>query len=352
VNVGGDVNFKITVENTGNVTLTNVDITDTYLSGGAPGTGNLLVDDGVLTAYAIAHNAVLSGDTDSDGQLDVGETWEITYTEAFDPLSFAPGAHLNTADVTTDQGVSDEDSAYYFSLVDTGPCPRTPGFWQNNNNGGLFWDGVSGNEKHAGEPDFPTGELLYNVDSNNDGVINGSDAKGLLIGDYNKNGLTDAGEDTLFVAYADARSLINSSNKQINSLSGDGKFILGRDMVASWLNYLMGSGFGDASDPQSPHHYLDDAIDWMQIYSGNTAGGLNESFDSFKLTGSIIKTSSATWNTPVSGIDHSAQQMHNALDYYNNTGQTQVGGTHYANCENALDVQLLNILYTNHPDLF
>ncbi|HSB86829.1 MAG TPA: hypothetical protein VLD86_10990, partial [Ilumatobacteraceae bacterium] len=329
VNVGGDVDFKITVENTGNVTLTDVDITDTYLSGGAPGTANLLVDDGVLTAYALAHGAVLTGDTDTDGNLDVGETWEITYTEPFDALSASPGAHLNTADVTTAQGVEDEDSAYYFSLVDLGLCPRTPGFWQNPNNGGQFWDGIDGNEKHAGEQGFPDGELLYDVDSNNDGVIDGSDQKGLLIGDYNQNGLTDVDEDTLFVSYADARSLINASNKVVG---GDGRFMLGRDMVASWLNYLQGSGFGDDSDPQSPTHYLNDSIDWMQIYSGTLNGGTNETFDTLKLSGGAVKTSAPIWKDVQSGFDHSASQMHSALDYYNNTGMTHPGGTLYANC--------------------
>ena len=332
VNIGGDVSFKITIENTGNVTLTDVDVTDTYLSGGLPGTPNLLIDDGALTAYAIAHGAALTGDTDGDGDLDVGETWEITYTEAYDPLAFAPGAHLNTADVTDAQGATDEDSAYYFSLVDTGLCPRTPGFWQNPNNGAQFWDGISGNEKHAGEEGFPDGELLYAVDSNHDGVVNGSDAKGLLIGDYNKNGLTDAGEDTLFVSYADAQTLINASNKQLNGSSGDGRFMLGRDMVASWLNYLQGSGFGDASDPNSPTHYMDDAIDWMQIYSGTNSGGTTETFDKLKITGGAIKTSDPIWKNVQSGFDHSGSQMHSALDYYNNTGQTQVGGVHYANC--------------------
>jgi len=362
VNVGGDVNFKITVENTGNVTLTDVDINDTYLSGGPPGTTNLLVDNGALTAYALAHNAVLTGD-DGNGLLDVGETWTITYTEAFDPLSFDPGAHLNTADVSDAQGVSDEDSAYYFSLVDTGLCPRTPGFWQNPNNGAQFWDGISGNEKHAGEDGFPTGELLYAVDSNNDGVINavagdgindGSplDAKGLLIGDYNKDGLTDNGEDTLFVSFTDAQSLINASNKQLNGASADGRWILGRDMVASWLNYLQGSGFGDASDPQSPHHYLDDSIDWMQIYSGTLSGGTTETFDKLKLSGSAIKTSTSLWKDVQSGFDHSASQMHSALDYYNNTGQTQVGGTHYANCCDCTDIfTALSVFESAHPEL-
>ena len=362
VNVGGDVSFKITVENTGNVTLTDVDITDTYLSGGAPGTANLLVDDGVLTQYAIDHGASLTGDTDSDGDLDVGETWEIIYTEAFDPLSFDPGAHLNTADVTTDEGVSDEDSAYYFTLVDTGLCPRTPGFWQNPNNGAQFWDGVVGNEKHAGEDGFPTGELLYAVDSNNDGVINavagdgindGSplDAKGLLIGDYDKDGLTGAGEDTLFVSFADAQSLINASNKQLNASTGDGRFMLGRDMVASWLNYLQGSGFGDASDPNSPHHYLDDSIDWMQIYSGTLSGGTTETFDKLKLSGGAIKTNTSIWKDVQSGFDHSAGQMHFALDYYNNTGQTAPGGQHYANCESQHLFEALSIFESAHPDL-
>jgi uncharacterized repeat protein (TIGR01451 family) len=343
VSIGTDVDFKLTVANTGNVTLTDVDITDTNLTNGAPGTANLLVDDGVLTAYAIAHGAVLTDDAGNDGILGVGETWTITYTSAFDP-----GEHLNTADVNTAQGVTDEDSAYYFSLVDEGLCPRTPGFWQNPKNGGQFWDGIQGNEKNAGAAGFPDGELLYAVDSNNNGSIGAGDVAGLLIGDYNHNGLTDVGEDTLFVSYANARSLINSSNKQLNGLSGDGKFILGRDMVASWLNELQGSGFGDASDPQSPHHYLDDAIDWMQIYSGTTNGGTTETFDTFKLLGSIIKTSSAIWNTPVSGIDHSASQMHSALDYYNNTGQTQPGGTNYANCESQHLFEALSIYQQSH----
>ena len=341
VNLGTDVWFKVTVENSGNVTLTDVDIVDNNTTTGMPGTFFDLVVDGALTQDAIDnYGATLSGDDDGDGFLDVDETWTITYKQAFDP-----GNHVNTAFVTTAEGAEDDDPAHYFSLIDLGPCPRTPGFWQNPKNGGQFWDGILGNEKNAGQPGFADGELLYAVDSNNNGVINGSDQKGLLIGDYNKNGLTDLGldgiantgdegeEDTLFVSYADARSLINASNKQLNGLSGDGKFMLGRDMVATWLNYLAGTNIGDASDTQSPHHYIDDSIDWMQIYSGNANGGANEMFDSLKLSGPAIKTNSAIWNTEQSGFDHSAAEMHSALDYYNNTGQTEPGGTIYAHCE-------------------
>jgi hypothetical protein len=341
--------FKVTVENTGNVTLTDVDISDNNQTGGLPGTFFDLVVDGALTQNAIDNfGATLEGDTDGDGDLDVDETWTITYFQAFDP-----GNHVNEATVTaeattTAEEVTDSDLAHYFSLVDLGLCPRTPGFWQNPNNGAQFWDGIQDNEKHAGEDGFPEGELLYNVDSNNDGVIDGSDQKGLLIGDYDKDGLTDLDEDTLFVSFSQAQSLINASNKQLNGSSGDGRFMLGRDMVASWLNYLQGSGFGDASDPDSPHHYLDDAIDWMQIYSGNTAGGTGETFDSLKLTGGAIKTNTSIWKDAQSGFDHSAGQMHSALDYYNNTGQTEPGGTHYANCEDEHLFEALSIYKQTH----
>jgi len=342
VNLGADVWFKVTVQNTGNVTLTDIDISDVNQTGG--GSVNFdLMQDGALTVDAVSNHSATIGGDDGDGVLDVGETWTITYRQAFDP-----GEHVNTATVTTDEGPTDSDAAHYFSLVDTGLCPRTPGFWQNMNNGGLFWDGVQGNEKHAGESGFPDGELLYAVDSDNSGSIGAGDVAGLLIGDYNYNGLTDVGEDTLFVSYTDALKLINASNKQLNGLSGDGKFMLGRDMVASWLNNLQGSGFGDASDPESPHHYLDDAIDWMQIFSGTLNGGTTETFDTFKLAGAAIKTSSATWNSPQSGIDHSASEMHSALDYYNNTGQTEPGGTHYANCESQHLFEALDIYQQSH----
>jgi uncharacterized repeat protein (TIGR01451 family) len=61
VDSAGDViNYAITVDNTGNVTLTDVTVTDPY------------ADDGSI--------AYVSGDTDADGRLDVDEIW--TYTAA------------------------------------------------------------------------------------------------------------------------------------------------------------------------------------------------------------------------------------------------------------------------------
>ena len=360
VNVGDDVDFKITIENTGPITLTEVDVTDTYLSGGAPGTPNLLIDDGALTAYALAHGAVLSGDDDdgdvttginADGILQVGETWTITYTEAFDPLSFDPGAHLNTADVTTAEGATDEDSAYYFSLINVeGPGVRTPGFWQNQNNGGQFWDGVIGNEKNAGQPCFADGDLLR-IDSDGDGDIDADDSGfsmfggklGLFIGDYDRDGVQDAGEDILFISRTDALALLSSNTKDMNDMAVK----IGRDAVASWLNYLAGNEIG--SDPDavnySPKEAINDAIDYLQTYAGVDNGGTMETFDVYKPSHSPIT------NKAKPAEFAAGSPIHSALDEYNNFG-TVNGHVFAHDCDDQAFVSALTVFHSAHPDLF
>jgi hypothetical protein len=67
---------------------------------------------------------------------------------------------------------------------------------------------------------------------------------GLLLGDYNRNGVQDAGEDILFISLLDANASINASSKlQMN----DGAVKIGRDAVATWLNYLAGNAIGQES---------------------------------------------------------------------------------------------------------
>ena len=46
----------------------------------------------------------------------------------------------------------------------------------------------------------------------------------------------------------------------------DGVIKIGRDVVATWLNFLAGNPIGDASDTGSPQHFIDDAIDYLQIF--------------------------------------------------------------------------------------
>ena len=350
VNVGDDVDFKITIENTGPVTLTEVDVTDTYLSNGAPGTPNLLLDDGVLTAYALAHGAVLSGDDGSDGILSVGEEWTITYTEAFDPLSFDPGAHLNTADVTTAEGATDEDSAYYYSLISVeGPGVRTPGFWQNQKNGGQFWNGAI-DAKHSGDPCFPTDDLLR-IDSDKDGDIDEFDTGysnkggvlGLYIGDYDRDGVAEAHEDVIFISRTDALALLSSNTKAMNDMAVK----IGRDAVATWLNYLAGNEIGEAPDGTyySPKEAINDAIDYLQTYAGTMNNPGDEIFDCYKPSHTAV-TNKANPTAFAAG-----SPIHNALDEYNNFGT--INGHEWAHdCDDQAFVTALTVFHTAHPDLF
>jgi len=94
--------------------------------------------------------------------------------------------------------------------------------------------------------------------------------------------------------------------------------------------------------------YPESLVEFTLTKVGTDASGTTETFDVFKLAGPAIKTSSATWNSPQSGIDHSASQMHSALDYNNNTGQTQPDGTHYAYCESEHLFEALSICQQSH----
>ena len=344
VGVQQDMFFAITAQNTGNVTLTNVVITDVSTAYG--GASKVLFTGGSLTADAIALGATLSGDTDSDGQLDVGESWTILYKQGFEF-----GQHINTASITNAQDATDSDLAFYYG-IQGGPGVRTPGFWSNL--GGQFWDGIGGNETKSGPTFTQNGDLLIygntngTVDSNGDGVINTAD-KGLLIGDFNRNGITDAGEDTLFIGLSDAKNLINSSLK---SQSGDGVQKLGRDAVASWLNFLAGNPIGASSDTASPKHFIEDAVNWLQTWGGkagvNSPGNLadnvkTETFDIYDAAHTAVKTNTPQWNiSQFAGDNHSAAQVHGALDYYNNTGQTSPTSVQYAmSADDSSDVMLI-----------
>jgi hypothetical protein len=261
----------------------------------------------------------VSGDLDNDYQVDSNETWVFTADSSFNLLPNADTrtntvvVHAHDDDTTNDVSANDTATVQSFD----GPGVRTPGFWSNL--GKSFWDGVAGVDKSG--PNFASGELLYAVDSNNDGHTDAT--KGLLIGDYNKDGVTGPGEDTFFISYADALKVINASTKDLQ----DTRFVLARDTVATWLNYLAGNPIGDASDPNSPHKYLDQAIDWLQVENGGTNSSHFEHWGG----GSAVKASSAAWNVGLedenatAGPELAGNLIHQELDFYNNTGMTFEG---------------------------
>ncbi len=349
INIGSNVFFQVTVENKGNVTLTGLILTDVDTSNNVPQPAMSLTPTGDTDGDGILDigEVWVSGDAGTIGVLEVGEKWTLNYVTAFDA-----GQHVNTAEVNTEQGVGDKDEAYYYSLVNTGPGVRTPGFWSNL--GAQFWNNVDGDETKSG-PNFAKGELIKPVDANNDGFINFKagdginddkplDAAGLLVGDFDGDGLTGPGEDTLFISLGDAKQLINASQKTV---SGDGVQMLGRDVVATWLNYLAGNAIENSPENsgRDPKHFISDAVDWLQTWGGKDGNfetktikgkpdplldnDKTESFDIYDPSHVAVKTNTAQWQTAqFSGDTHSAAQMHNALDEYNNTGM--IDGEIYA----------------------
>ena len=336
--------------------------------------------------------------TDDDFVLGVGQSLAVYYS-----LDSALGQHENTAAVEgvsaiSNTTVSGEDDANYY-VLESEDCVgvRTPGFWANTK-WTTFWDGADNNQpKQAGTPGFAAGELLYSVDSDGNGVVNPMDKNGdgfvnalagdkvndgkpldpdvgLLIGDYNMNGITDAGEDTIFISIADAKKLINASSKQlVDGKTADGIYMLGRDVVATWLNYLANNdgttgecvGPVNSSDgTNTPREYLDAAIDWLQQFASKsnsddtsitTDTNTNTSFHDgngqacFEFDGRIAP-SSASWQNPFTvgdDIPVSAAAMHSALDGYNNTGM--IGGIEY--CCDADSPLVLNVLSQVHESL-
>ena len=338
--------FRITIFNNGNITLSNYVITDK----------NFTFDEVNGTPIDLSGVTIVES-IDTDGELDVGETWTLIYDQTLDV-----GYHKNTVTVEFDEAGPISDDAYYYVLVNDGPGVRTPGFWQNPNNGGTFWDGKADNQAHHGDT-FPDGDpmtpgnqdLLYLVDTDGDGskadevaLATAANANpkaagfgtnfGLLIGDYDKDGIANLGEDgiagtndageedVIFISYKDAQSLINASSKQGNDVT----YTLGRDVVATWLNYLGGNNIDPVpgSDPnESPRHYLDDAIDWLQGFA-STGKDADLDFTAFKFIS--YKSNSSAWKdgVPGDGDSHSGSDLHNALGGYNENGR--IGDVEYA----------------------
>lgn len=96
-NAAGEViAYAISVTNDGNMTLTTPVVSD-------PSITNLT---------AVVSGGFNAGDTDQDGKVDLGETWQYTgsHTVTQDEMD-AGGSISNTASVTTAQGASDSDTA-------------------------------------------------------------------------------------------------------------------------------------------------------------------------------------------------------------------------------------------------
>jgi len=264
--------------------------------------------------YAFTNLSFL-GDPDEDGFADRYVVYEAPVDNWVQSFPASVNGYVVDATSGNDSagvygsGEGEEGSDLNFGNYQLeGPGVRTPGFWSNWEE---YWDGDRSNDPKQvgqGDDDAECGFAEHDVLT----LDPDTPTNGLLIGDYNLNGLTDGGEDTLFLSLDDALKYINASNKTVN---GDAQFMVYRDVVATWLNYLAGNEIGTGEG--SAQDWLDEAIDWLEN------------------TSSPVKSNSAAWKTGVAndfegegGTTAAGSAIHGALDEYNNTGW--IDGVQYA----------------------
>ncbi|MCT7954178.1 hypothetical protein [Laspinema palackyanum] len=250
-------------------------------------------------------NGVIDGDLNGDSILDIGETWVYKASGtaikgAYENIGTVTGSF--TDDLGTTAIETDLDGSSYHGVPIAGA--RTPGFWKNWKQA---WDGNASNDHtFVGRENFAGGDvLLAPYTKATTDPVTGQTTTGLLIGDYNRNGKTDNGENTLFYSLEEAHKLVDASKKD----DQDVRFILGRSMVASWLNFL-------AVNP-APIGDMNDAIKWMQSYTADESGDLKGDGNVFN--GGAIHAKSDAWSGDIAGV-RNGNEINAALDYYNNTG--------------------------------
>ena len=299
------IEWIYTVTNTGNVGLSNVSVTD---------------NKGVTPVGVDANNdSFIDGDIDKDKILDTTETWVYKATG-----TAILGSYQNTGTATgsfTDglgktETVNDLDDSSYTGVKPAGA--RTPGFWKN---WAAVWDGNASNDStFKGREGFPVSDILlapYSTfkDTDNDGKVDtaldpvtGKQELGILVGDWNRNGVTDGTEKTLFYSLNEAMTIISADQKT----QQDKRYTLDRSLVASWLNYL-------AVNP-APQGDMNQAIQWIQQYTTDENGDGKR--DGNLTLGTSVPASSQAWANPsdvYNGLP-TGEILNAKLDYYNNTG--------------------------------
>lgn len=273
ISVGDELTFGIAVANTGNVTLSDIDVHDVIVREGddeALVVVPLLNDQGTPDDATDDVNNI--GDANANGKLDVGETWsyEVHYTVAESDTADGQVFLQNVAVATavTPRKEKETVKAADGLVLASGQGVGSPGYWKNHPE---VW-----------------------MDANQDGDIDNQDV--LVIGD----GAPDGEGFTLTTT--EALRILDASQTQ---KGGDKRFTLGRSVIASWLNITVAGNNYDVGDIDVGAK-IDEAVAWLMAFDADEDG--NPFNDSVKK-----KELNQAWG-------EEGEALYEFLDEYNNTG--------------------------------
>ena len=315
---GDVISWTITVQDTSDVNLHHVVVSDPTAALTGP-----------------------SGDVNSNGVLDAGETWTYTASHTLTQGEVDKGTQLvNTVTVDADE-IHAQSAISVVGVVNSfvstpgaGPVfqdPFTASYWASHT---AAWDGLSSNNAQV-QTEVSNGHLFATDMFSSTG--------GVLIGDINGNGVADAGEDTLFISTAAAQDLI-----KVSDTVTDVRLLMAREALTAQLNIDNLSGFDghSGSKAYSPAGLITQAVEWLKgeapfQYGDGSSGNVDTNHDgviawnaSLKTfaEGLAVATSSNAWQ---SKVDVYGGPLPNA-DWDSNAqlaGNQEAGGM---NLENAL----------------
>ena len=211
----------------------------------------------------------------------------------------------------------------------------TPGFWGTHKNA---WDGIA-DTKYANlvcSGVLSATDVLYALP--NQGKSGPGGAIGILLGDSNRNGVQDSGENTLFVSLQAAQQLIASSvaandtrqiltrhalAAQLNINNGDmspGGMTVGADLISKAVSWLKGSGPFIYSDGSSGK------VDFVGVtgtVDAGTSGTIDYNTTSASFTSTVLTSNKMAWQQQVamgfspSDFFVSGEELKNGLQAFN-----------------------------------
>jgi hypothetical protein len=163
----------------------------------------------------------------------------------------------------------------------------------------------------AGQISFPSDILRPPYSAATVDPVTGQTTLGILVGDYNRNGQTDAGENTVFYTLQEAQTIVRASQ----SVQQDVRYRIDRSLIASWLNFL-------AVNP-APTGDMSQAITWLKRYTPDENGdGKGDGNLSLQASSYRVPASSPAWSNATNTYNGlpTGEVLNNKLDSYNNTG--------------------------------